>query len=154
MSLDARIAGHLGVDAGALAAWRAEGQDDETVGYVRLARRFAIPRLARGRWQLRYDGADGLGCYDLPRKGLRAIHSIAREQDGDVWAHVSVSRRDRCLPTWEQTRDIWRLIYPAVAGVIVIPAETSHVNMAEVMHIWGNLSRPAVPDFTRGHGTI
>lgn len=134
------------------------GQDDETRGLISLAKVIVIPRLQAARWELRFEGADGLGCWDfcwdLPRKGLRLIHSIAREEDGFPWAHVSVSRRSQVMPTWEQTRDVWRLIYPDVTGVVVIPPATQHVNLAEVSHVWGNLSQPAVPDFTHGLGSI
>jgi hypothetical protein len=58
------------------------------------------------------------------------------------------------MPTWGQARDVWRLLYPTVLGVIVIPPEDRHINLAEVAHVWGNLDRPAVPDFTHGMGTI
>lgn len=72
--------------------------------------------------------------------------------DGDVWAHVSLSRADRVMPAWEQVWDV--LLYPETAGVVVIPAAASHVSYAEVAHVWGNLDRPAVPDFSHGLGTI
>jgi hypothetical protein len=85
---------------------------------------------------------------------MRMIHSIAREEDGHVWAHVSVSRRDGVMPTWDQARDVWRLIYPTVLGVVVVPPEDKHVDLAEVAHVWGNLDVPALPDFTHGLGTI
>ncbi|MBA3654565.1 MAG: hypothetical protein H0W70_10270 [Actinobacteria bacterium] len=133
---------------------RRQSQDDETRGQIMLLKAEAYPRLARAGWLLRYEGEDGLGLLDQPKRNLRIIHSIAREQDGDVWAHLSLSRRDRTFPTWEQTRDAWWLIYPNLAGVIVVAPQTKHVNVAEVAHVCGNLSKPAVPDFTRGLGTI
>lgn len=142
------------MDTDALAAEAALHQDDETRALVALLRPYAHDRLARAGWVLRADGEDGLGLFDQPKRGLRLIHSIARELDGDAWAHVSVSRRDRALPTWEQTRDVWWMIYPDALGVIVVAPESKHVNIAEVTHVWGNLSRPAVPDFTHGLGTI
>lgn len=138
----------------AIEAERERSQDDETRHVIALTEAHATPVLLAARWVVRFAGDDGLGCWDYPRKGLRLIHSIARERDGDIWAHVSVSRRDRVMPTWEQTRDVYRLVYPNVFGVIVIPPGDLHVNFAEVAHVWADLSRPAVPDFTRGLGTI
>lgn len=129
-------------------------QDDETRGQITLLRLTAVPRMESLGWVLRMDGADGLGCWDRPKRGLRLIHSLAREGDGNVWGHVSVSRRDRVMPTWEQTADVWRLVYADVYGVIVVAPDSHHVNIAEVAHVWGNLSAPTVPDFTHGLGTI
>lgn len=137
----------------AIEAARAAAQDDETRGYQRLAEPIAR-RLIIKNWRQVYRADDGLGCWDQPTLGQRVIHSIARELDGDVWAHVSLSRRTGRMPTWTEVRDIWRLFYPDVAGVVVIPAASNHVSIAEVAHIWGNLNRPAVPDFSHGLGTI
>jgi hypothetical protein len=132
---------------------REKAQDDETRGYQRLAepirRRFTVEG-----WEQQTEADDGLGCWDQKTYGFRLIHSIARELDGDVWAHVSMSRRDRLMPNWRQVRDVWRLCYPELIAVVVIAPEAKHVNLAEVAHVWGNLSRPAVPDFTHGLGTI
>lgn len=128
--------------------------DDEVRGYIELARRSAVPRLLKAGWVWRIEGEDGLGIFDLPKRNLRIIHSIARELDEQVWAHVSVSRRDRTMPTWEQTRDAWWLIYDTIPGVIVVAPRDEHVNIAEVSHVWGCLTAPAVPDFTRGGGSI
>lgn len=114
----------------------------------------AHPRLLLNGWVLHIEGMDGLGVYDHPKNGLRLIHSIAEELDGEAWAHTSFSRSDRKLPTWGQTRDLYRLIYPDLAGVVVIPPESTHVNIAEVMHVWTCLTRPTVPDFTSGTGSI
>jgi hypothetical protein len=131
------------------------GQDDETAGLIALTERRCVPILRANRWECRFPGADGLGCWDRRGKfGMRLIHSIARETDGDVWSHLSLSRSDGVMPTWEQTRDVWRLLFDQIAGVIVIPPASSHVSIAEVAHVWGNLSRPTVPDFTHGLPTI
>jgi hypothetical protein len=130
------------------------GQDDETRRIILATEVALAPILVRNRWQPIYAGEDGLGAWELLRKGLRLIHSIARETDGCVWAHLSLSRRDRKMPTWEQLRDVWRLLYPDVLAVVVIPPAAQHVNIAEVAHAWANLDRPAVPDFTHGLDSI
>jgi hypothetical protein len=127
--------------------------DAEEQGYIRLAFH-RTPLITFAGWRMVRDCEDGLGAWRHPRLQRNFIHSVAREEDGEVWAHVSLSRFDQRMPTWDQTRDLWRLIYPDILGIIVIPPEDKHVNIAEVAHIWGCLTRPAAPDFTRGTGSI
>lgn len=114
----------------------------------------AVPRLMLMGWHQSIGGADGLGCWDNYTLRMRVIESTAVELDGNVWSHVSVSRQDRKLPTWEQTRDVFWLIHPDRAGVIVVAPSDRHVNIAEVMHVWCNLTADTVPDFTRGGTSI
>lgn len=105
-------------------------------------------------WVLRVPGADGLGCLDEPKRGLRVIHSIAR-QGGKVWLHVSVSRRDRCLPTWDQLRLVKDLFVGKDRTALqVLPPEADYVNKAEVLHLWCCLDGDVTPDFTAGTGSI
>ena len=138
-----------------LAAAQLASQDDETRGLIRLTVKRCTPILIANRWGPIYEGEDGLGAWRRTGKyGLRLIHSIAREDDGDVWTHLSLSRADKIMPTWEQTRDVWRLLFDQLVGVIVIPTADRHVSIAEVAHVWGDMSRPTVPDFTRGLASI
>ena len=111
-------------------------------------------RLAAGGWRQRYDGTEGLGMWDHPH-GRRVIHSVAREDDGELWAHVSCSRRDMSFPSWLETERACWLLYPDLAGVIVVAPRAEHVNLSEVSHVWVKLTggRP-VPDFTHGLRTI
>ena len=142
-----------GIDPAAFVAARSAAFDAGVAERLDASVATLASRLAGAGWIQLYPGADGLGAWLLRKRGLRLIHSLARE-DGDIWAHVSLSRADRVMPTWEQIRDAWRLLYPETAGVVVIPAATSHVNLGEVAHVWGNLDRPAVPEFSHGLGTI
>lgn len=123
------------------------------------AYKLAAARLLLLGWVQRIQGGDGLGCWDQPRPAdgrspLRLIESSAVELDGHVWSHVSISRRDRVMPTWEQVREAFRLIHPDRYGVVVIPPADKHVNIAEVAHVWCDMTADTVPDFTRGTGSI
>lgn len=140
------------VDEAELAAHRARCWDTRCSALLAACRITGGPSLQRAGYFCRFDGRDGLGCWDNPKKGMRIIHSIEL-REGAHWGHVSLSRRDRVLPTWEQTRDAFRLIYPDRFGVVVIPPTEKHVDWGEVMHVWANLDKPAVPDFT-WHGHI
>lgn len=131
---------------------RARG-DAEVEGFRTLSHALS-PSLERDGWLQRIEGADGLGCWDHPRRNTRLIHSIAREGDGEVWAHLSVSRRDRTLPTWEQVRDVKQLLYPDLVGLIVLAPVVEHYSFAEVHHVWVCLSRRPTPAFGGADGSI
>lgn len=111
-------------------------------------------RLQKAGFRQVVAGEDGLGMWDNTRSGLRIIHSMAWELDGEVWSHVSISNRSGYMPSWGQTRDAWRLIHPDKVGVIVVPPKSEHVNIAEVAHVWGSITGRTTPDFTRGTGMI
>lgn len=112
-------------------------------------------RMRRNKWQQVYKGADGLGAWKHGARGLGIIHSIAPELDNEIWEHLSLSRADGRMPSWEQTRDVFHEICgPNALGVIVVPPKEEHVNIAEVAHVWHCLTKRPLPDFTRGLGTI
>jgi len=112
-------------------------------------------RLKRYRWQQVKPGLDGLGSWEHGARGLGLIHSVALEQDGQVWEHISVSRRDGQMPSWTQLRDTFREVAGRDAlGVVVIPPAAEHVDIAEVAHVWRCLTRRPLPDFTHGGRSI
>jgi hypothetical protein len=112
-------------------------------------------RLKRHRWTCDTRGHDGLGRWMHRARGLGMIHSIAIEQDGELWEHVSVSRRDSKMPSWEQVRDVFREVAgDGALGIIVVPPRSEHVDIAEVAHVWRCLSKRPLPDFTHGSGSI
>lgn len=135
-----------------LEAIRESMTDAEVQGYADLLRREVQPRLRALGWRCAHDGADGVGQWT--KSSLALIHSVAREEDGGVWSHVSCSRRDRTMPTWEQVRDVGWLVHPDLFGVVVVAPRSSHVSIAEVAHVWYRLDAASVPDFSGGFGTI
>jgi hypothetical protein len=117
--------------------------------------RAAEARLIRNRWRRVHHGADGLGAWYHGARGLGLIHSVALEQDGQFWEHVSVSRSDDTMPTWVQVRDAFRDVSGDDAlGIVVIPPKSEHVDIAEVAHVWRCLTSRPVPDFARGGRSI
>lgn len=74
-------------------------------------------RLRRARWRQTVRAADGAGMWDQMSRGIRLIHSVGREKDGEIWAHVSVSARNNTLPGWYEVRDAQWLLYPGHAGL-------------------------------------
>ena len=114
----------------------------------------AVLRLLSAGWMQRRAGGDGLGCWDKASAGRRLIQSTAIESDGKVWSHVSVSRHDHKMPSWEELRDVVWLLHPGEYAYVVIAPQAKHVNLREVAHAWCCLEGPQLPDFTRGAGTI
>lgn len=100
-----------------------------------------------------YANNDGVGLWQLRRR-LRLLHSMAREDDGQVWAHVSVSNPANTMPTWHEVRDAGWLLYPGHHGIIVVAPQSTHVNIANVAHVWYCLTGLSCPDFTHGYSSI
>lgn len=112
-------------------------------------------RLTAHHWVCERRGADGLGQWWNRRRKLALIHSVALEADGELWEHVSLSRRDGEMPSWDQVRNVFHEVCGSEAlGVIVVPPKSEHVNIAEVAHVWHCIGRRPLPDFTGGTGSI
>lgn len=114
------------------------------------------------------DGEDGATFIDRA-EGLSVICSIAFEEDGRHWMHVSVARPDR-MPTWEE----YVRVKEAFVGVErfayqVVPPRSEHVNIHpfclhmfalvndhrdKAVAIAGGEKGQALPDFTRGRRSL
>ena len=92
---------------------------------------------------------------------LFILCSEAKEDDGKWWRHASVSRRDRTMPTYDDTKTLKRICMPdLVAYQLFMPAD-KHIDLAgkgnrpvEVLHLWACLDGPVTPDFSSGTGSI
>lgn len=80
------------------------------------------------------------------------IVSAAREDDGKVWLHASVSRRDRKLPTWDDLKVLKHYcIGHERKAIQVLPPTTRYVNLANVLHLFCCLSgNDGLPEFSFG----
>ena len=123
--------------------------DDQVLELAAKDKAVQAERLQRAGWRQRYDSDDGVGMWDQPGRRLRIVHSVSREPDGEIWAHLSISREGNFLPDWYQVRDAQRLLYPFGVGHIVIVPETEHVNEANVHHVWTCLTKQVLPDFRK-----
>lgn len=94
--------------------------------------------------------------YRKPGEGLLILLSCAEQGDRKRWMHISVSRRDRKLPTWEQLMQIKHLFLGEERTALqVLPAKSRHVNIHPgVMHLWHCLEGDVTPDFTAGGETL
>lgn len=83
---------------------------------------------------------------------LTVIFSVERERDGRRWVHVSVSRTDRFLPTWEDLKHVkaWTIGADKLA-IQILPPDAEFVNIHPgVLHLWHCLDGSPVPDFRHG----
>lgn len=86
--------------------------------------------------------------------GLLVVVSEA-EIDGYNWRHVSCSHKNK-LPKWKELREVKDIfIGKNKRAIQVLPPEKEYVNIHNYcLHLWCNLDRDILPDFTMGTGMI
>ena len=109
-------------------------------------------------WLVIEDRLDGTALqYTAPhsmRSGLRVITSVARELDGKVWTHVSVSRPNT-NPSWCDLMFVRDQLIGDREGYQVFPTSDKHVNIHPYcLHMWFCEEGPVLPDFTHGGNSI
>jgi hypothetical protein len=77
------------------------------------------------------------------------------DHEGDRWLHVSCSHKNK-LPKWKELREVKDIFVGKDKQAIqIFPPESQYVNIMKFcLHLWCNLSRDIVPDFTRVIGMI
>lgn len=90
------------------------------------------------------------------RQRLGVIVSCCTYNDRRIWLHVSVSRFDGVLPTWEQMSLVKALFIGEERQALqVMPKASEHVNIHPgVLHLWHCLDGDGLPDFRAGGETI
>lgn len=114
------------------------------------------PRALPAGWERMADAFDGaVYAYRAIEGFMTVILSVAREEDGRRWLHVSLARPER-LPSWDDLRMIKDLfIGKDKLAVQVLPPTSNWVNEHPYcLHLFHCLDGAITPDFTRGHGTL
>ncbi len=75
--------------------------------------------------------------------------------DNELWRHVSLSYPNK-IPKWKDLREVKDIfIGKDKKAIQVFPKESEYVNIHPyVLHLWANLERDPLPDFTMGSGMI
>lgn len=75
--------------------------------------------------------------------------------ENELWRHVSLSFHNK-LPKWKDLREVKDIfIGKDKKAIQVFPKEEEYVNIHPyVLHLWSNLERDPLPDFTMGLGMI
>ena len=126
-----------------------------------------IQRAMQRGWELvdeRENGAEFRRRYRGRVSNLHVILTAARELDGKVWVHLSLSviavkpitRSEYVvLPNWGTITLARNAFFgPESKALMVVAPATEHVNLEEVHHLWHCPEGDGLPDFTRGSGTI
>ena len=95
----------------------------------------------------------GDGAWYRASNGLALCLTVAHEDDGKRWIHLTVSRVNR-LPSWDElvaARDAF--LGSEALCVQVLAPKSRHVNIHPYcLHLWRCLDGDPVPDFARGGG--
>lgn len=93
--------------------------------------------------------------YENGLLGLRVGLSIATEQDGRDWVHLSCSHRMR-IPTWPELVEAKEIFIGKDRKAIqILPARAEWVNInPRVLHLFHCIDGDTLPDFTRGSGSL
>ena len=90
---------------------------------------------------------------------LYVVVSDGMEDDGRWWRHLSVSRHDRKMPTYDDLRRAKELTIGDRIAIQVFPPAARHIDIAgrlprpvEVLHLWAP-DDDCLPDFGR-RGTL
>lgn len=113
-------------------------------------------------WKMgRHDDFDDNAGRYFTRGTLQVIVSLGRYDDGNLWVHVSVCGRTGAtrfhLPSWEELKRVKHdFIGEDAWAYQVFPSSKDYVNdHAYVLHLFALFDgKPALPDFTRGLGTL
>lgn len=74
---------------------------------------------------------------------LRVWEDVSEKADGKRWLHVSLSRRNQKMPSWEDMRLVKRLFIGEHRECYqVFPPLERYVNLGNVLHLWCCLDQP------------
>lgn len=98
-------------------------------------------------------GPDGWKFLQLD--GIGSIIVTCADHDGVDWVHASIAWRDH-MPWYADLTMLHAAVFGDSWAYQVFAPPSDHVNIHEhALHLWGRLDgKPALPDFTRGSGSI
>ncbi len=125
------------------------------VGRPRLPRR---PRPHDRRIKIDHQARDG---YRGTFEHLRMIVTESLENDARWWTHLSVSRLDGTMPSYDDLKLAKRMtLGPDRKAIQLFLPDAEHIDVAgkmaepkQVLHLWSTRKMP-IPDFSRGLGVI
>ena len=113
-----------------------------------------MPRVLLPEWRMIQAMIDGVKLLNIIT-GMTVIASVAREQDGKRWFHVSCAHPER-MPTWNELLAVKdQIIGRDKTALQVIPPRAKHVNIhPNCLHLWHCIDGDVTPDFTQGSGSL
>lgn len=124
---------------------------------VKLGVSLPIPLTGKGPppgWVIEQERLDGARWIN-PKRQMVVIGSIAIEEDGKKWLHMSMSHRKR-VPTYDELMYLKRhWIGDDRKAIMVLPEKDKHINIHPfVLHLWCCVDGDAIPDFTHGGDSL
>jgi len=123
--------------------------------------RAAVARVAPSWRMMDKPAEDEDACHWFVRGTIQVLMSVLREDDGNIWIHVSLCGRRNggsyYLPTFEDVKRVKNdFIGEDRWAYQVFPSQKDYVNQNPyVLHLYALFeNRPALPDFTHGIGSI
>ena len=111
-----------------------------------------IPSVLPASWSLVRTTLDGAAW--VTNHGLSVIGSVATEQDGKRWVHLSCARSGR-LPSWFDLREVRDVLLGDAVAYQVLPSKSRYINLhPNCLHLFHCLDGDPLPDFTRGGPTL
>lgn len=118
----------------------------ETISWQGGTLQFNVPH----NWQVTARGRDGLKLlhYRNGTPDYSLVVSIQREEDGRLWAHLSIAARE--TPTYEMLRSVKdKFLGPDRKAVMVFPERRRHVNLHPTcLHLFSCLDDDPLPEFS------
>jgi hypothetical protein len=101
-------------------------------------------------WRVIERRADGIMWQRLTGEAIKVIESSSVESDGRRWLHVSVSKPNRKMPTYDDLQAARKLFVGEDRECYqVFPPQERYVNFNPVLHLWVCLDMPqgVLPQF-------
>jgi len=83
---------------------------------------------------------------------LRVFEDVSPKDDGKLWLHISVSRANQKMPTWEDLQEARRLFIGEHRECYMdFPPKERYVNIGNVLHLWCCMDQPdgVLPHFEK-----
>ena len=90
------------------------------------------------------DGVFGRFWVRTRGEAIRVIESIYTREDGHTWLHVSVSKPNRKMPTWDDVQTMRKcFVGEHRESYMIFPTQDRYVNIHPgVLHLYCNLNQP------------
>lgn len=122
--------------------------------HARRVHGWDAPRILPPLWEEMDRSDDGSARYFARTLKLMTILSCCIENDGRAWLHLSVSHQAR-IPRWTELAEAKRVFIGDREAYQIMPPKERYVNInARVLHVFALLDGDALPDFTRGTGSL
>lgn len=98
------------------------------------------------------------GVFRHHDSGTTVLLNVSVENDGHLWKHLSVSRRNGEMPDWFLLKKIKRIFAGASELAIqVFPSDENHYDIGrvtgvDVAHLWAPIEGRPIPDFVAARG--